>query len=96
MITSRTVPYGNAACESGVSVIVESSARASGPHTPMVHSADDRFSNCTEPAAGRWRRNQTSSRAPSKTPVTMRNRSPASRWMVRSARMPPSGVSSGV
>ena len=44
MITSRTVPYRNAACESGVSVIVESSARASGPHTPMVPSADDRFS----------------------------------------------------
>ena len=71
-------------------------SRAFGPHTPIVHSDADMSVNVTEPSAGRYLRNQYWSRPPSNAPVTTRKCSSPRRWIVRSPRKPPSGVSSGV
>jgi hypothetical protein len=81
-------------------VIFDITAAALGPHTPSVQMPCERSVKVTEPSpcvnSPRCLVNQWWSRPPSNAPVITRKWSVARRWIVRSPRKPPCGVSSGV
>ena len=84
---SRQVPNANPACDTSSAVTAASTSLARGPHSPIVVQAEVR--SARNAPAGRWSLIHLASDIPVAPPVTTRNRSSASRMMVRSARNPP-------